>query len=278
MASAAIERERSVLAVRPSLLVSIHDVSPLTWAQSKRAVELVVSCGVPLGSLTLLVIPEHEGRFRLTAHPAFIEWLKGLSRNGVTLVAHGLTHEMTGSLRSPLQFAWAYIFAGGQAEFYNLSAAQARERLARVRALFQAVGLDEALRGFVPPAWLLSFEARTELDRLNIAFSEGLGGIELGARRLAARLIGWGARSVLESLLTALHAELQCLRSPSDTRLAVHPRDMTSRLCTRSIQRCLHRLCARTEPLNYAGYLACIAARTPSPAAASSTAGDAVTR
>jgi len=102
----------------------------------------------------------------------------------------------------------------------NLSAAQARERLARVRPLFQAVGLDEALRGFVPPAWLLSFEARTELDRLHIAFSEGLGGIELGARRLAARLIGWGARSVWESLLTALHAELQCLRSPSDTRLA----------------------------------------------------------
>ena len=263
MANATLAMERSAGTVKPSLLVSIHDVTPLTWAHSKRAVELVVSCGIPLGSLTLLVIPEHEGRYRLTAHPAFIEWLERLSHNGVTLVAHGLTHEMSGSVRSPLQLAWAYLFAGGQGEFYNLSAAQTRERLARVRALFHAVGLDEALRGFVPPAWLLSSEARTELGRSQIAFSEGLGGIELGARRLATRLIGWGARSVLESLLTALHAELQSLRRPSDMRLAVHPRDITSRLCTRSIERCLHRLSARAEPLSYAGYLARIAAQTP---------------
>jgi len=64
-------------------------------------------------------------------------------------------------------------------------------------------------------------------------------------------------------LLTALHAELQSLRRPSDMRLAVHPRDITSRLCTRSIERCLHRLSARAEPLSYAGYLARIAAQTP---------------
>ena len=64
---------------------------------------------------------------------------------------------MSGSVRTLLKLGGAYVFASGQGEFTNLNQSQARARLARIHAVFQAVGLDEALRGLVPPAWLLSF-------------------------------------------------------------------------------------------------------------------------
>ena len=245
---------------RPSLMVSIHDVSPLTWVESRRAVELAQCCGIPLQALTVLVIPEHEGSFELVGYPAFVDWLKELSRGGATLVAHGLTHRMSGSVGSLTQLAWAYGFAAGQAEFYNIGRDRARELLARVKAAFEAVGLGEALSGFVPPAWLLSRAARDELAVWGAAYLESMRGIELGAHLFSSRLIGWGARSVIESLLTAFHAELQCLRQVADTRLAVHPRDMTSRVCVRSIARALRRLGPRTEPLSYARYLSRVVA------------------
>ena len=48
-----------------ALLVSIHDVSPLTLDQSRRMVELAVASGVPLHAITVLVIPRHEDKVAL---------------------------------------------------------------------------------------------------------------------------------------------------------------------------------------------------------------------
>src|SRR3954467_5431506 len=128
-----------------SLLVSIHDVSPLTFEHCARAIALATEAGVPRRSLTLLVVPEHEGRVSLRTSPDFVTWLKRLSRDGATLVAHGLRHRMRGWVASPRRALWAYGFAAGQAEFYNATAAQSARWLERIVVTFREMGLGQAL-------------------------------------------------------------------------------------------------------------------------------------
>ena len=242
-----------------NLLVSIHDVSPLSLAEVARAVALANASGIPERALTLLVIPDHEGRASLADHPEFVAWLKQLASAGATLVAHGLRHRMQGRVASPLSALWAYGFAAGQAEFYNATRAQAACWFRRIGELFRGVGLAQALDGFVPPAWLLSEGARVELAHAPFAYLETLGGLEARGKQLAARLLGWGARSGLESLATVAYAETLTRLPAADVRLAIHPRDMHSPLCVRSIQRCLERLNAVSRARSYADFLARVA-------------------
>ena len=235
----------------PNLLVSIHDVSPLTWTNAAAAVELTGACGVPCEALTLLVVPRHESAATLAGSQPFVDWLRGLADRGATLVAHGLTHRMRRPAWAPHRALWAYLFAAGQGEFYTATRDESRRWLAEIREAFSSVGLAEALAGFVPPAWLLSSPAREEVLRAGFDFVETMGGIHVGERLLARRLIGWGSRVGIEALGTAIYARLQAARPPAYTRVAIHPPDMLSRICRRSIERVLHRLVPRTRLRSY---------------------------
>jgi uncharacterized protein len=240
---------------KPALLVSIHDVSPLTWAESAQAIELARTAGVPDEALSLLVIPRHEGTASLGDAPEFVKWLRGLTAHGVTLIAHGCTHRMPGRILSPYRALWAYLFANGEGEFYAADRGQARAWFDVVREEFSSVDLGQALAGFVPPAWLLSRAAAAELDDAGFAFVELMRGLRVRRRFYARRLIGWGQRSWMEALVTDVHARLQAARRPADTRLAIHPPNMRSQRCRRSIRHCLETLLGRLEPLSYADFV-----------------------
>src|SRR5450631_401781 len=225
-----------------ALLVSIHDVSPITWGESAQAIDLARAAGVPDRALSLLVIPRHEG----TA---------SLADDGVTLIAHGFTHRMRGRVLSPYRALWAYLFANGEGEFYAADRAEARAWFDVVREEFSNVDLPQALEGFVPPAWLLSRAAAAELDAAGFDFVELMRGLRVRRRFYARRLIGWGQRSWIEALVTDAHARLQAARRPADTRLAIHPPNMRSRRCRRSIRHCLETLLDRLEPLSYTEFV-----------------------
>src|SRR6185295_160920 len=49
----------------PALLVSLHDVSPLTLEDCRRALAMLRDGGFALTELTALAIPRHEGRASL---------------------------------------------------------------------------------------------------------------------------------------------------------------------------------------------------------------------
>jgi predicted deacetylase len=241
----------------PSLLVSIHDVSPLTWRNATAAVELAGACGVPVEALTLLIVPRHENAANATlaGNQPFVDWLRGLADRGATLVAHGLTHRRRRPALLPHRALWAYGFAAGQGEFYTATRDESRRWLAEIREDFSAAGLAQALAGFVPPAWLLSAPARDEVRGAGFDFIETMRGIHVGERLLARRLIGWGSRIGIEALGTALYARLQAARPPADTRVAIHPPDMVSAICRRSIERVLGRLVPRTRQRSYGEFV-----------------------
>ena len=47
-----------------SLLISLHDVSPLTLSECEQAVALLAELGIGASALTVLAIPHHEGALR----------------------------------------------------------------------------------------------------------------------------------------------------------------------------------------------------------------------
>jgi len=240
---------------QPALLVSIHDVSPLTLESSRRAVELAESAGVPRSTLTMLVIPRHDDRAPLDEHPPTRDWLRGLADQGVCLAMHGLTHRMLGRTRNPWRWAWAQGFARGQGEFFLTDAADCERRLHASRTIFRRAGLEGALWGFVPPAWLLSPGALRAVKRAGFTFYERMGGIVHHDAVRARRLIGFGSLTGPEARLTAGYAHWQSTRPAQDTRFAIHPADLERLYSVGAARRALGRLLDKLEPRNYADFL-----------------------
>jgi predicted deacetylase len=241
---------------RARLLVSLHDVSPVTLAVCRDAVDTLCDEGIPRSALTVLVVPFHEARIALDEHPPTVVFLRELAAHGATLVAHGYTHRMVGDPGTPLAWFLARWFARGQGELAACSAADTEHRLALAAAVFERAGLGRQLYGFVPPAWLLSREAAAAVEARGFPFHERFGGIVHGHRVVARRLIGWGSQTAIEAIATSAWAWLQTRRAPADTRLAVHPPDLVRGTTRRSLVRTLRALVARLEPVSYATYLA----------------------
>ena len=193
------KRARDIRGTKAALLVSIHDVSPLTLENSQRAVEVALAAGVPAQALTILVIPRHEDRISIDEHPTTRAWLSGLAERGAQLVMHGYTHRMAGRRYSPAGLFWSYGFARGQGELFNCTAAETQRRLTCGRDILDRAGLSAAATGFVPPAWLLSRQARSAVEAAGFRFHESLGGIVADGRLLARRLIGWGSLNAIEA-------------------------------------------------------------------------------
>jgi hypothetical protein len=238
-----------------SLLVSLHDVSPLTLAGCEEAIGLLGELGVSPAALTVLVIPDHEGKSPIDRDPPTLRFLRTLAEGGARLVMHGLTHRMTGRTWTPAGIFRAHVFARGQGELHNCDAAETSRRLDEGVAILRRAGLEEATRAFVPPAWLLSDAAREVVADRGFDFYELFGGIVHGGDRHARRVIGWGSLGPLEAAVTAVYADLQSVRTGVDTRLAIHPADMRRPGQKRAIRRTVRRLLGQMRAETYTTYL-----------------------
>jgi predicted deacetylase len=250
----------TVTAGRPALLVSLHDVSPLTVGACADAVAMLGELGVGAEALTVFAIPHHEGMTTIDAHAPTVAFLRGLADAGACLAMHGLTHRMRGRAFSPAGIVRAHIFARGQGELYKCDAADTQRRLDEGAAVLRRAGLEDATRAFVPPAWQLSPAAREVVERAGFEFYEVFAGIVPGPARNGAalrarRLIGWGSLNPVEAAATAIWASAQSLRRPADTRLAIHPADMRRPAQTRAIRRVLERMLPRMRALSYRTFL-----------------------
>jgi predicted deacetylase len=253
----------------PALLVSLHDVSPLTLADCEAARALLSDAGIGSAALTVLVVPRHEGRVAVDEDAATVRFLRGLADDGATLVMHGLSHRMPGRAWSPVGFVRGHVFARGQGELLRATAAETTRALDEGAAILRRAGLEAATRAFVPPAWLLSRAARDVVSRAGFDFYEIFAGIVVGAldgaprngapvheaHPRASRVVGWGSLNGVEAVATDAYARLQTLWRVIDTRVAVHPADMRRPAQRRSIAAALARLTARARPLSYTSYL-----------------------
>lgn len=154
-----------------TLVVSVHDVAPVTRAASMAWVEALERRGIT-GSL--LVVPGPWRGVGLLDDPTLVTWLRAASRSGHEIVQHGWVHE-AGPDGSSLRRAVGTALARGCAEFWALDEQEARSRLHRGRAVLWRADLDPI--GFTPPGWLASPGARRALRSLGYRYTTDHAGV-----------------------------------------------------------------------------------------------------
>lgn len=148
--------------------IVVHDVAPATWPQCEALLRMIDALGAP--PVTLLVVPHFHRGTHASESKAFTDALAARVARGDELALHGYYHaDEAPPPRTPSDFVARRVLTRSEGEFAAIAHAEARERLARGIALFEAQGWP--LAGFVPPAWQLNDATRRALDGASHRFA-----------------------------------------------------------------------------------------------------------
>lgn len=239
-----------------SLVVSIHDVSPLTRQVTQTILERLNDFGVKRTSL--LVIPDHHGKGHFLDDKGFCAWLLEKVQAGHEPVIHGYRHlrarKNAEGLRAQLT---TRIYTADEGEFYDMEESVAHRTVARARSEFQSLGLEPT--GFIAPAWLLSQPAERALCRIGLQYTVRLGSVlnlQTGEQ--------WASQSLVYSTRAAWRRSAsllwnsclnRCLQQNSLIRLSIHPPDFHYRPIWAQIERFIHEALLANRLMNTYGTL-----------------------
>ena len=245
-----------------ALVVSIHDVSPLT--RDRVQVMLADLAGLGVERTSLLVIPNHHHRAPMAVDNGFCHWLRDLASAGHEIVLHGYYHrrspdkrsnEATSSLRE--HFVTEY-YTAGEGEFYDLSEGEAQRRLTRGLEDFRAAGF--APTGFIAPAWLLGEAAERAVRNAGFSYTTRLRNFkDLKSGRVGdSQSLVWSVRSGWRRQISrGWNAFLAArLRKHPLVRVGLHPPDWEHAVIRRQILKLLRAMLAGRRVMTYDEWLA----------------------
>lgn len=255
------------LQLPPTLIVSIHDVSPLTLPTVQAMAAEMRALGV--GKLSYLVTPDHHRKGPVAGSPETQEWLRTEQAvHGAEMVLHGYYH-----LREPRtaeglrrETPWDRLitrsYTAGEGEFYDLPQAEAANLLAQGREMLQAAGLR--LQGFIAPAWLLGADAEVAVRDAGFCYTTRLGYLRDLQRDcdFPAQSLCWSVRSAWRrqaSLLWNDYLLVRESRSPL-VRIGLHPVDYAHPPIWRQIRQLTSRALEARTPRTYAEFCEAAAA------------------
>jgi uncharacterized protein len=240
-----------------NLVVSIHDVSPLTQASCARILEDLRAIGIPITSL--LVIPNHHQRAPVAEHRQFQDWLKTQVDQGHEPILHGYFHA-----RSPkstdvgIAKFTNQIYTAGEGEFYDLDRSEASYRLRR--GLDDLNFLQRPISGFVAPAWLLGFEAEAAVRQVGFRYITTVGSVDVfdGLHRYLSRSLVWSTRSSWRRVVSLAWNQglVSRLRERSLLRIAIHPTDREIPMVWSQVKSMLSSALEEREPMSYEKFIA----------------------
>ncbi len=210
-----------------NLVVSLHDVSPLTQGSCEEILSQLSDLGV--GQTSLLVIPNHHGRAPIAEDPAFRNWLAQNVEAGHEPVLHGYFHRRptvrSDSLRKRLT---TEFYTAGEGEFFDLSINAASGLLER--GLADLSFLSRRIAGFVAPAWLLGSSAETAVRNLDFLYTTRLNSV----RRfrpdcdLRSQSLVWSTRAKWRATASLFwnRSLLLSLAGAPLMRIGIHPPDL----------------------------------------------------
>jgi predicted deacetylase len=209
-----------------SLVVSLHDVSPLTQALCENILAQLHDLGVRQTSL--LVIPNHHRRAPITHDSSFRSWLTRKVDAGHEPVLHGYFHQRQrqggDSLYSRLT---TEIYTAGEGEFFDLSEEEASVRLQR--GLEDLAFLPRKLSGFIAPAWLLGAGAEMAVHKLGFRYTTRLSGLRIFGRsaEVRSRSLVWSTRANWRAALSLAWNRGLAIATAQEPliRIAIHPPD-----------------------------------------------------
>ena len=236
--------------------LSIHDVSP-AW---EREVESALAFCADVGAKpALLVVPNFHGKWPLLDHPKYCARLRDLQAQGHEIILHGFFHKSRpregidadlpsparsqGDAGAPSRLAWLFaqrVASGGEAEFSDVSKAEALERLDRGERVLRDAGLT--IDGFIAPAWSMPSWLLPLLGDRGYRFSEDHIRVYDPARgrAKASVVLNYASRSEARILSTVAYCRVaKYARALLPARVAIHPGDMRVPLLTREVQRLL---------------------------------------
>lgn len=240
---------------RRALVVSVHDVSPLTWDLVSSMVGDLAEVGVDRAAL--LVIPNHHNKARLEANPKFCEWVRKAAQVH-EVVLHGYFHMRPASISWWWQTLVTEHYTAGEGEFYDLSEAEATDRLERARRELGAAGLSS--RGFIAPAWLLGREAEQAVKNAGFDYTTRLRNFKdlLTGRETATQSLVWSVRSAWRRILSICWNPLLArqLTGAQLMRVGLHPVDWQHPSIRGQAMQLIRAALAGREVITYDGWLA----------------------
>lgn len=221
-----------------SLVVSLHDVSPLTQSLCDEILVQLRALGI--GQVSLLIIPNHHGRAPIGESPAFQRWLSRAIEAGHEPVLHGYYHRrQRGKADSFVRRIMTEFYTAGEGEFYNLSSGEAATLLER--GLADLSFLRRKIAGFIAPAWLLGAEAEVAVRELGFLYTTRLSKVRVfdGGGDIASRSLVWSTRAdwrVWMSLIWNRSLSL-CLGGAQLVRISIHPPDVQHGMVWKQIRK-----------------------------------------
>lgn len=228
-----------------SLIVSLHDVAPGSFAASRKWMELFDSQKI---AVSMLVIPGSWSGTSLSEDVLFQNWLKDVVKNKHEIVLHGYSHQAKIKLPfRPLKTLSGAVLARGCEEFWTLSQDEAQVRLKSGLAVLGQLGFKPS--GFIAPGWLASKETVNALRLMSFGYTNSHFLVRDLARDkkffapvVCQRTGATSSRLVLR-LTHILANVLGFLRLP--IRIAVHPDDLHDPIIRAGIIRIVDRALAR---------------------------------
>lgn len=241
-----------------ALVVSIHDVSPLTRLVTETMLNELAEGGIARTSL--LVVPDHHGRGHFLDDPAFCEWLKAKVVAGHEAVIHGYYHRR--ERRDGESFAdrvTTRFYTAGEGEFYDIAEDKAYTAVMKAREEFAQLGLNPP--GFIAPAWLLGEAGETALKRASIRYTTRLGNVldlETGEAHASQSMV-YSVRSGWRRVVSlAWNAFLYSrLRKNPLLRIGIHPPDHRYPRIWKQILHYAGEAAKDREPTTYADWVQC---------------------
>lgn len=237
-----------------ALCVSIHDVSPHTWAACRRLLRGIEE--VRRIPVTLLVVP-HFHRLPFVDVGSYRGWLDRRVAEGDELALHGYVHLDEGPKPLTLRERFIrHVYTLREGEFSAIDARDARNRLEMGLEWFEARGWKA--EGFVAPAWMMSDDAWRALDDFPFRYTTTMPRFHLLPQRqaLLSPSLVYSARHAYGRWLsrgwnTALAGMLS---GASLVRLSLHPNDAKYPHLMAHYQRLIEKLLETREPMTKAAF------------------------
>ena len=184
-----------------SLVVSLHDVSPVTQTLCENILAQLKDLGVRQTSL--LIIPNHHGKAPITRDASFRSWLARKVDLDHEPVLHGYFHQRQRQrVDSFFSKLTTEIYTAGEGEFFDLSTKEASDKLQR--GLEDLAFLPRRVTGFIAPAWLLSAGAEEAVDKLGFRYTTRLSGVRIFGRsgEIGSRSLVWSTRAKWRAVMS----------------------------------------------------------------------------
>jgi predicted deacetylase len=237
-----------------NLVVSLHDVSPLTQPLCEKIVLDLYEVGI--GKMSLLIIPNHHGRAPITENARFQRWLLGKVNAGNEPVLHGYFHRRpANNADSWFSRLTTEFYTAGEGEFFDLSFDRAIKLLRA--GLSDLAFLPRKVAGFIAPAWLLSEPGERAVESLGFAYTTRIGSIQIfePPAEIRSRSLVWSTRASWRVGASLCWNAALAIASSSRPvlRISIHPADVQRKPVWEQIRRIITLAARRRECVSYEG-------------------------